>query len=69
MRGDRPLKDMGALILNSGRVAPTGFADGIFRDGLRVIVAERGGTKLLTHIVEGPDRTLVYEMVVDTAAN
>jgi len=65
---DRCGRDMGSLILNSGRVAPTGFADGIFRDGLRVIVAERGATKVLLHIVEGPDRTLVYEAVVDDTA-
>jgi hypothetical protein len=58
---------MGALIFNSGKVAPTGFADGLFGDRMRVIVAQRGSTWALLHIYEGPDRTTIYEAVVDGA--
>lgn len=58
---------MGALILNSGKVAPTGFADGLFGDRMRVIVAQCGTTWALLHIYEGPDRTAIYETVVDGA--
>ncbi len=58
---------MGALIFNSGKVAPTGFADGLFGDRMRVIVAQRGDTWTLLHLYEGPDRTTIYEAVVDEA--
>lgn len=58
---------MGALTFNSGKVAPTGFADGLFGDRMRVIVAQRGTTQVLLHIYEGPDRTTIYEAVVDGA--
>ena len=58
---------MGALIFNSGKVAPTGFADGLFGDQMRVIVAQRGDIWALIHIYEGPDRTTIYETVVDGA--
>lgn len=56
---------MGALIFNSGKVAPVGFADGLFGERMRVIVAQRGDTWVLLHIYEGPDRTTIYEAVVD----
>ncbi len=59
--------DMGKLIFNSGKVAPTGFADGLFGDRMRVIVAQRGATWVLLHIYEGPDRSTIYEVVVDGA--
>ncbi len=58
---------MGALIFNSGKVAPTGFADGLFGDRMRVIVAQRGDIRALIHIYEGPDRTAIYETDVDGA--
>ena len=60
-------RDMGSLILNSGKVAPLGFADGLFNDRIRVLVARRGDTWALLHIAEGPDRSLVYEAVVEGA--
>jgi hypothetical protein len=59
---------MGALIFNSGKVAPTGLADGLFGDRMRVIVAKRGSDWVLIHIYEGPDRTTIYEAVVENAA-
>jgi hypothetical protein len=61
-------RDMGALILNSGKVAPTGLADGLFNDRIRVRVARRGDTWVLIHIADGPDRSQVFETVVDRAA-
>ncbi|WP_442679348.1 hypothetical protein ACSBM8_17920 [Sphingomonas sp. ASY06-1R] len=60
--------DMGKLVFNSGRVSPTGFADGLFGDRMRVIVAQRGGSWVFLHIYEGPDRSTIYEIVVDGAA-
>lgn len=57
--------DMSALILNSGKVAPRGLADGLFNDRNRVIVARRGALWVLLHIAEGPDRSVVYEAVVE----
>jgi hypothetical protein len=59
--------EMGKLIFNSGKVAPTGFADGLFGDRMRVIVAQRGETWVLLHIYEGPDRSTIYEAVVEGA--
>ncbi len=56
---------MGELILNSGKVAPTGLADGLFGDRMRVIVAQRGANYVLLHIYEGPDRSVIYEAVVE----
>jgi hypothetical protein len=56
---------IGALILNSGKVAPTGFADSLFGNLMRVIVAQRGTTWALLHIYEGRDRRAVYEAVMD----
>lgn len=61
-------RDMSSLILNSGKVAPTGLADGVFNDRNRVRVARRGSTWIVLHIAEGPDRSMVYEAVVDGAA-
>lgn len=59
-------RDMGALILNSGKVAPVGF-DGLFNDRIRVVVAKRGGTWVLLHIADASDRSLIYEAVVEDA--
>ncbi|MEN3746815.1 hypothetical protein TPR58_06535 [Sphingomonas sp. HF-S3] len=59
---------MGALIFNSGKVAPVGLADGLFGDRMRVIVARRDADWVLIHIYEGPDRTTIYETVVENAA-
>lgn len=58
---------MGGFILNSGKVAPQGFADGLFNDRLRVLLARKGDTYVLLHIIEGPDRSLVYQSVVEQA--
>lgn len=58
-------KGMGSLILNSGRVAPVGFADGLFNDTIRVLVARRGDTWVLLHLAAGPDRSQIYQAVVD----
>lgn len=60
-------RDMGALILNSGKVAPTGLADGLFNDRIRVRIARRADTWVLLHIAEGPDRSQVFETVVEGA--
>ena len=59
--------DAGAFILNSGQVAPSGFADGIFTDDLRVITARKEDTWITLHLIEGPDRALVYQAVVENA--
>lgn len=59
---------MGALILNSGQVAPVGLADGLFNDRIRVRIARRGDTWVLLHIAEGPDRSQVFETVVEGVA-
>ena len=61
-------RDMGSLILNSGKVAPVGLADGLFNDRIRVVVAQRGDTWALLHIAEGPDRSQIYEAVVEGAS-
>lgn len=53
-------RDMGNLILNSGRISPVGFNDGLFSDRMRVIVAKRDGDWVLVHMIDGPDRSLVY---------
>jgi len=58
---------MGALILLSDAVAPAGFADGVFNDQVRVIVARKGSTWVLLHMTRGPDRSLVYQAVVEGA--
>ena len=58
---------MGALILLSDTVAPAGFADGVFNDQLRVVVARKGATWVLLHIMRGPDRSLVYQAVIEGA--
>lgn len=58
---------MGALILLSDTVSPAGFADGVFNDQLRVIVARKGATWVLLHMTRGPDRSLVYQAVVEGA--
>lgn len=61
-------RDMGALILNSGKVAPVGLADGLFNDRIRVMVARRAETWVVLHIAEGPDRSQIYEAVVEGAS-
>lgn len=58
---------MSALILLSDTVAPAGFADGVFNDQLRVIVARKGSTWVLLHMTRGPDRSLVYQAVIEGA--
>lgn len=58
---------MGSLILLSDKTAPAGFADGVFNDQLRVIVARKGSTWVLLHMTRGPDRSLVYEAVIEGA--
>lgn len=58
-------RSMGSLILNSGRVAPVGFADGLFNDTIRVLVSRRGDTWVLVHMAAGPDRSQIYQAVVD----
>ena len=61
-------KAIGSLILNSGKVAPTGLADGLFNDRIRVIVARRGSDWVLLHIAEGPDRSQIFETVAQDAS-
>jgi len=56
---------MGELIFLSERVSPTGFADGLFGDRMRVIVARRGGDWAMLHLYEGPDRSTIYQVTVD----
>lgn len=58
---------MGSLILNDGNVAPAGFADGVFNDQMRVRVAKKGATWVLLHVIQGPDRALVYQAVIEGA--
>ncbi|WP_312219448.1 hypothetical protein [Brevundimonas sp.] len=58
---------MGALILLSDTVAPAGFSDGVFNDQLRVVVARKGATWVLLHMTRGPDRSLVYQAVIEGA--
>lgn len=58
---------MGAMILNDGSVAPAGFADGLFNDQMRVRVAKKGATWVLLHVIQGPDRALVYQAVIEGA--
>jgi hypothetical protein len=60
-------RDMGSLILNSGKVAPTGLADGLFNDRIRVMVARRADDWVLIHIAEGPDRSQIFQAVVEGA--
>jgi hypothetical protein len=59
---------MGVLILNSGKIAPVGFADGLFNDRIRVLVARSGDNWALVHIAEGPDRSQIYQLLVENAA-
>lgn len=58
-------KDMGSLILNSGKVSPVGFADGLFNDRIRVLVARSGSNWALLHIAEGPDRSQIYQLIAE----
>lgn len=58
---------MGSLILLSDKTAPAGFADGVFNDQVRVIVARKGATWVLLHMTRGPDRSLVYQAVIEGA--
>ncbi len=58
---------MGSLILLSDKAAPAGFADGVFNDQLRVVVARKGSTWVLLHMTRGPDRSLVYQAVIEGA--
>jgi len=58
---------MGSLILNEGVVSPVGFADGLFNDRLQVRVARKGSTWVLLHMIQGPDRALVYQAVIEGA--
>lgn len=58
---------MGSLILLGDAVSPAGFADGVFNDQLRVIVARKGATWVLLHMTRGPDRSLVYQAVIEGA--
>lgn len=58
---------MGTMILNDGNVAPAGFADGLFNDQMRVRVAQKGATWVLLHVIQGPDRSLVYQAVIEGA--
>jgi hypothetical protein len=60
-------RDMGSLILNSGKVAPPGLADGLFNDRIRVMVARRADDWVLIHIAEGPDRSQIFQAVVEGA--
>ncbi len=59
---------MSALILNSGKVAPTGLADGLFNDRIRVVIARRDRNWVLLHIAEGPDRSQIFETVAENAS-
>lgn len=58
---------MGALILLGDAVSPPGLVDGVFNDQLRVTVARKGSTWVLLHMTRGPDRSLVYQAVVEGA--
>jgi len=58
-------RDMGALILNSGKLAPVGLADGLFNDRIRVVVARRADSWVVLHIAEGPDRSQIFQAVVE----
>ena len=58
---------MGSFILNDGVVAPVGFADGLFHDHLQVRVARKDDTWILLHMIQGPDRALVYQVVIEGA--
>lgn len=58
-------KRMGELIFLSDRVSPSGFADGLFGDRMRVIVARRGDAWAMLHVYEGPDRSTIYQVTVD----
>ncbi len=61
-------KAMGGLILNSGKIAPTGLADGLFNDRIRVVIARRDRNWVLLHIAEGPDRSQIFETIVENAS-
>ncbi|MDQ1158979.1 hypothetical protein QE385_003306 [Sphingomonas sp. SORGH_AS 950] len=61
-------RDMGALILNSGKVAPVGLADGLFNDGIRVLIARRADSWVVLHIAEGPDRSQIFQAVVENVS-
>jgi len=59
---------MGSLILNDGNVAPAGFASVLFNDQLRVRVARKGATWIVLHMIQGPDRALTYQAVIEAAS-
>lgn len=58
-------KHMGELIFLSDRVSPSGFADGLFGNRMRVMVARRGDDWAMLHLYEGPDRSTIYQVTVD----
>lgn len=59
-------KDMGALIMNSGRIAPPGF-DAFFNDRVRVLVARRAASWVLLYISDAEPKSAIYQAVVEEA--
>jgi hypothetical protein len=65
--GDACGGDMASLILNSGKVAPVGFATSPFNETMRVIVAKKDDTWVLLHMATDRTSSMVYEAVIENA--
>jgi hypothetical protein len=65
--GDACGSDMASLILNSGKVAPVGFATSPFNETIRVIVAKKDGTWVLLHMATDRSSSKIYEAFVENA--
>ena len=66
-KGDACGGDMASLILNSGKVAPTGLASSPFNETMRVVVARRGDTWVLLHTATDRESSMIYEAVIEPA--
>lgn len=63
--GDACGRDMASLLLNSGRVAPVGFASSPFNETMRVIVAKRAGAWVLLHMATDRESSMIYEVMIE----
>lgn len=65
--GDACGRDMASLILNSGKVAPVGFASSPFNETMRVIVAKKNDTWVVLHTATDRESSMIYEAVIEGA--
>lgn len=54
-----------AILASSAPAIAQDRADGLFNDRIRVLVARSGSNWALLHIAEGPDRSQIYQLIVE----